>query len=236
MIYQIVQAAVNFEFNLKENHTLRYVHKETVGCMFDLCINKLNIHNGMRVGAICPKCRGILVQFGNLHEGLKAIEKILDYVRLISIGRSPQIIFNQVYIIKKYEVPSEIHNVFLYGVKPSLDELGFIGKIGNQQNNGDHFFNDIKNDIASSKLILALIDSRGPKYNLNTYIEYGMALGMGKDVFIICENKYILSLPSDLQGIQVIEYQANDYNGLSQNIINVLKDYSIPQFNKLGSK
>lgn len=236
LIYQMVQAAVNFEFNLRGNHILRYVHKETVGCMFDFCGKKLDIRNGMRVGAICPSCRGILIQFGNHQEALNAIEKILDYVRLISIGRSPQIIFNQVYIIKHYEVPSEIHNVFLYGVKPALDELGFIGKIGNQQNSGDLFFNDINNDIASSKLILALIDSRESVYNLNTYIEYGMALGMGKDVFIICENKYIPSLPSDLHGIQVIEYQANDYNRLSQNIINVLRDYSIPQFNKLASK
>lgn len=232
LIYQMAQAAVNFEFNLNESQVLRYAHETTVGCMFDFCGIKSEIRNGMRVGAICPKCRGILSQFGNHQEALSAIEKILDHVRLISIGRPPRIIFNQVYIIKHYEEPSDIHNAFKYGVEPALDKLGFIVRIGNRQNHGTHYFSDIINDISCSKLALALIDSRNAINNLNTYIEYGIARGMGKDVFLICENEYIQHLPSDLHGIQVIGYQAKDYTALSQSIVNTLNDYSICYISK----
>lgn len=232
LIYQIAQAAVNFEFNLNESQVLRYAHETTVGCMFDFCCTKSEIRNGMRVGAICPKCRGILSQFGNHQEALSAIEKILDHVRLISIGRPPHIIFDQVYIIKHYEEPSDIHNAFLYGVEEALKDLGLKIRIGNQQNHGTHYFYDIINDIACSKLALALIDSRNAINNLNTYIEYGIARGMGKDVFIICENEYIQYLPSDLHGIQVIGFQAKNYTALSQNVVNILKDYSIRYISK----
>lgn len=236
LIYQMAQSAVNFEFNLNENHVLRYVHETTVGCMFDFCGIKSEIRNGMRVGAICPNCRGILAQFGNHQEALSAIEKILDHVRLISIGRSPQITYNQVYIIKHYDEPSDIHNAFIYGVEPALEKLGLKVRIGNRQNHGNHYFYDIIDDIACSKLTLALIDNSDALNNLNTYIEYGIAVGMGKDVFVICENEYIPYLPSDLHGIQVIGFQAKDYTELSQNIVNTLKDYSIPIYTEVGSK
>ncbi len=236
LIYQMAQAAVNFEFNLNESHILRYVHKETVGCMFDFCGIKSEIRNGMRVGAICPNCRGILAQFGNHQEALSAIEKILDHVRLISIGRSPQIKYNQVYIIKHYDKPSDIHNAFIYCVEPALDKLGFKVKIGNRQNHGMHYFYDIINDIACSKLVLALIDSSDALNNLNSYLEYGIAIGMGKDVFVICEEEYIPHLPSDLHGIQVICFKTKNYEELCQNIVNTLKDYSIPICTEAGSK
>ena len=232
----MAQSAVNFEFNLNENHVLRYVHETTVGCMLDFCEIKSEIRNGMRVGAICPNCRGILAQFGNHQEALSAIEKILDHVRLISIGRSPQITYNQVYIIKHYDEPSDIHNAFIYGVEPALEKLGFEVKIGNRQNHGTHYFYDIIDDIACSKLALVLIDNSDALNNLNTYIEYGIAVGMGKDVFVICEEKYIPHLPSDMHGIQVISFQAKDYVGLGQNIENTLRDYSIPLYIEAGSK
>lgn len=227
LIYQMAQAAINFEFNLNERQVLRYVHETTVGCMFDFCGIKSEIRNGMRVGAICPKCRGILSQFGNHQEALSAIEKMLDHVRLISIGRPPRVIFNQVYIIKHYKEPSDIHNAFKYGVEPVLGKLGFIVRTDNRQNHGTHYFSDIIDDISCSKLVLSLIDGRNAINNLNTYIECGIARGMGKDVFIICENEYIQHLPSDLHGIQVIDFHTNDYAALSQRIVNALKDYSI---------
>lgn len=236
LIYQIAQAVVNFEFKLNENQVLRQVHETTVGCMFDFCGLKTEIRNGMRVGAICPNCRGILAQFGNHQDALSAIEKILDHVRLISIGRSPQINYNQVYIIKHYDEPSDIHNAFTYGVEPALIKLGFNANIGNRQNHGAHYFYDIIKDITCCKLALVLIDHSNNLNNLNSYLEYGIAVGMGKDVFIICEEEFIPQLPSDLHGIQVISFKAKDYAGLNHNIENTLRDYSIPLYVEAGSK
>ena len=64
LVYQIAQAAISFEGDLSEKMEMRMVHNYAEGCMFDLCMNKKDIHLGMIAGNICPKCRANLVRYG----------------------------------------------------------------------------------------------------------------------------------------------------------------------------
>ncbi len=223
LIYQIAQSAINFEANLAENQLLNFVHNNSEGCMFDFCAIKTDIRYGMRVGAICPTCKGILLQYGVNNDAICAIEKILDYVRLTSIGRAPKIDPNQVYIVKHYSTPSAIHNIFKCSVSKILNNFGFSALVGYQKMNEEHYFNSIINDISSSKMVVVLIDSTNPLFNQNAYIEYGLARGMNKDIIIICEKQFIDKLPTDLKGIKVVEYYENDFEGLEERLIISIK-------------
>ena len=225
LIYQIAQSAINFEANLAEKQVLNFVHNHSEGCMFDFCKNKTDIKYGMRVGAICPKCKSVLSQYKVHKDAINAIEKILDYVRLISIGRWPCFEPEQVYIVKHYDNPSAIHNAFIYGVQPALQQLGLRPLVGYQRIGGGHFFNSIIDDISSSKMVVVLIDSTNPLNNQNAYLEYGLAKGMNKDVLIVCESNFITNLPSDMNGMYFVEYDENDLDGLRNKLTDSIERF-----------
>ncbi len=74
-MYQIAQAAISFEGDLSEKMEMRMVHNYAEGCMFDLCMNKTDIHLGMIAGNICPKCRANLVRYGISEKARAVIRK-----------------------------------------------------------------------------------------------------------------------------------------------------------------
>src|SRR5208337_3583604 len=62
-------------------------HIETMGCLYDMCIMKLDISFKIRTADICQSCLDILKdKLGESH--LAAIIKMLEKIRLIAIGRS----------------------------------------------------------------------------------------------------------------------------------------------------
>lgn len=223
LIYQIAQSVVNFELNLSEINIMRFVHESPEGCMFDFCGQKSDIKYGMKTGAICPKCRADLSEFGLEKEAICDIEKILDYVRKISIGRATSIKPKQVYIVQHYQNYGGLNNALEYSIKPALECFDLLPFVGHQAFDGEHYFNKILNDISASKMVIVLIDCTDPLNNQNAYLEYGIAKGMGKDTFIICERDFIDELPSDLKGIQIIAYDKDNFPKLKEILINSLE-------------
>lgn len=223
LIYQIVQSAVSFELDLTELSELRLVHEPPVGCMFDFCEEKHSIKLGMKTGAICAKCRAALSEYGLKEETICDIEMILDYVRKISIGRSSPINPKQVYIVQHYQNHGSLNNALEYSVKPVLEHFNLKPLVGKQNFNGNHYFNRILSDMRASKLVIVLIDCTNQLNNQNTYLEYGLSKGMGKDTLIICERDFIDKLPSDLNGIQVIDYDKDNFPELKNSLIRSLE-------------
>lgn len=88
LIYQIAQATINFTADLSESMINRMVHDRPRGCMFDMCLYKEEIKLGMKVGIICPECKNILRGYGIDEKALYSVEKIIEYVRLQSVGFS----------------------------------------------------------------------------------------------------------------------------------------------------
>ena len=223
LIYQIAQSAVSFELDFTELSELRLVHEPPVGCIFDFCKEKHNIKLGMRTGAICTKCRADLLVFGLKNETICDIEKILDYVRKISIGRASPIKPKQVYIVQHYQNYGNLNNALEYSVKPALECFDLEPLVGKQNFDGEHYFNRILSDMSASKLVIVIIDYTDQLNNQNVYLEYGLAKGMGKDVLIICERGFIDKLPSDLNGIQVIGYDKDNFPDLKNSLIRSLE-------------
>ena len=88
LMYQIAQATINFVADLNEAMICRMAHNRPKGCMFDLCEYKEEIKLGMKVGIICPECKNILMGYGINEKALCSVEKIIEYVRLKSVGFS----------------------------------------------------------------------------------------------------------------------------------------------------
>ena len=66
---------------------------------------------------------------------------------------------------------------------------------------------ELRNDIFE----IVIVDSTDPINNQNVYLELGYAMGMGKDVLLICENAFLQFLPSDLNNWQTITFQRNNF-------------------------
>lgn len=123
LVYQIAQAVISFEGDLSEKMEMRMVHDYAEGCIFDLCMDKTDIHLGMIAGNICPKCRGNLLRYGISEKAIYSVERMLSYVRSEAIGKP--IVFDEdaAFIVMRFSQNDENDHAFLYGIRPALEKL-----------------------------------------------------------------------------------------------------------------
>lgn len=194
LVYQIAQAVISFEGDLSEKMEMRMVHDYAEGCMFDLCIDKTDIHLGMIAGNICPKCRANLVRYGISEKAIYSAERMLGYVRSEAIG------------------------------KPMLfdEDAAFVVMRFSQNDENDHAYllEKIEKNIEKSRFVIIKVDSN----NLNVYFELGVAMGLNKDVLLISEKDLVLHLPSDLKNWECLTYSEGNYDELKDKVIKFFSD------------
>lgn len=92
----------------------KYLHNAITGCLSDLCANKPDRAIKMRSGYICSSCKSRAAASGVSSIEIDAIQAILDRVRLLTLGRSPQTEFPPVdpegdsEFVRSAELPSEV--------------------------------------------------------------------------------------------------------------------------------
>lgn len=123
LVYQIAQAVISFEGDLSEKMEMRMVHDYAEGCMFDLCIDKTDIHLGMIAGNICPKCRANLVRYGISEKAIYSAERMLGYVRSEAIGKPMLFDEDTAFVVMRFSQNDENDHDYLYGIKPALEKL-----------------------------------------------------------------------------------------------------------------
>ncbi|MDM0053740.1 hypothetical protein [Variovorax sp. J22R115] len=69
---------------------MEVLHGELRGCLFDLCVQKPQRAFKMRSAYVCRRCTGQLAKAGISSVEIDAINSILDRVRHLVLGRSPQ--------------------------------------------------------------------------------------------------------------------------------------------------
>ena len=220
LMYQIVQASVNFEADLSENMEMRMLHDKAEGCMFDFCYDKVDIKLGMISGTICPQCRSVLVRYGIEERALKAAERILQYVRAESIGKPAIFNENEAFIIMRFSNNDENDHAYKYGIQPALKELNIKGIRADSTVISGQLLSKVRQSIEKCRFIIAKIDSN----NLNVYFELGLAMGLDKDVLLISEDKLILQLPTDLKNWECLTYPEGDYDELKRRIKKYYQD------------
>ena len=220
IMYQIAQATINFSANLRELLSLRMVHKEAEGCMFDFCEYKNEIKYGMRTGIICPKCKASLHQLGINNDVIYAAERMLQLVRTEAIGTPIRIKPNSAFIVMKYTTHDENDNSYRHGIKLALDELNIECVRADSIMNSAQLLRNVLLGIEQSPFVIVKVDTD----NLNVYFELGYAMGLNKTILLVCEESVVLNLPADIRGIICLTYKKGDYDGLKDTIKQYFKN------------
>ncbi len=217
LIYQMAQAALNFECDLNEKMEMRMVHDSSKGCMFDFCKNKLDIKLGLIAGNICPRCKAILMSYGIDKKALYAVERMLTVVRAEAIGNPMIFDENAAFVVMEFSANDENANAYEYGVKLALKELNIKCVRADNELLSGQLLEKIARNIDESRFIIAKVDS----CNLNVYFELGLAMGKQKDVLLISEKN--LQLPTDLKNWECLTYERGNYEELKNKIIDYYK-------------
>ncbi len=220
LVYQIAQAVISFEGDLSEKMEMRMVHDYAEGCIFDLCMDKTDIHLGMIAGNICPKCRGNLLRYGISEKAIYSVERMLSYVRSEAIGRP--IVFDEdaAFIVMRFSQNDENDHAFLYGIRPALEKLKIKCIRADNQITSGQLLEKIKKNIEKSRFVIIKVDSN----NLNVYFELGLAMGLNKDVLLISQEDLVLHLPTDLRNWECLTYSEGNYDQLKNKVIEFFAD------------
>lgn len=220
LVYQIAQAVISFEGDLSEKMEMRMVHDYAEGCIFDLCMDKTDIHLGMIAGNICPKCRGNLLRYGISEKAIYSVERMLSYVRSEAIGKP--IVFDEdaAFIVMRFSQNDENDHAYLYGIRPALEKLKIKCIRADNQITSGQLLEKIKKNIEKSRFVIIKVDSN----NLNVYFELGLAMGLSKDVLLISQEDLVLHLPTDLRNWECLTYSEGNYDQLKNKVIKFFAD------------
>ena len=220
LVYQIAQAVISFEGDLSEKMEMRMVHDYAEGCIFDLCMDKTDIHLGMIAGNICPKCRGNLLRYGISEKAIYSVERMLSYVRSEAIGKP--IVFDEdaAFIVMRFSQNDENDHAYLYGIRPALEKLKIKCIRADNQITSGQLLEKIKKNIEKSRFVIIKVDSN----NLNVYFELGLAMGLSKDVLWISQEDLVLHLPTDLRNWECLTYSEGNYDQLKNKVIKFFAD------------
>ena len=220
LVYQIAQAVISFEGDLSEKMEMRMVHDYAEGCIFDLCMDKTDIHLGMIAGNICPKCRGNLLRYGISEKAIYSVERMLSYVRSEAIGRPVVFDEDAAFIVMRFSQNDENDHAFLYGIRPALEKLKIKCIRADNQITSGQLLEKIKKNIEKSRFVIIKVDSN----NLNVYFELGLAMGLNKDVLLISQEDLVLHLPTDLRNWECLTYSEGNYDQLKNKVIKFFAD------------
>ena len=224
LIYQIVQACVQYASDLSEEMLLNLVHEPAVGCMFDLALHKPDLLYGMLAGNLCPICEGQLKTLGMAQEGIDAVRKILVLVRAEAIGQPIILYPRHAFVVMRFTHNDENDNAWRYGIKTGLEAVGFNPVRADDYVESRQLLEKISNLLNKSRLVVTKVDEK----NLNVYFELGLAMGLGKDVLLISESTLVLNLPSDLRNWECLTYDKGNYEQLKERVTSFLRQtYSL---------
>ncbi|MCM1114334.1 MAG: hypothetical protein NC397_02425 [Clostridium sp.] len=220
LIYQIAQSSLNFSADINEEMEMRMVHNHSEGCLFDFCQHKPDIKLGMISGSICSNCRGTFKRYGVDEAVINAVEQLISFVRLETIGKPMLINFNQAFIVMRFTENDENDHAYKYGIVPALNDLGIDYYRADNEILSQQILSQVINSIEKSRYVIIKVDTD----NLNVYFELGLAMGLGKEVLLISERGKISNLPTDLNNFECLTYYEGNYEELKRNIIQFFKD------------
>lgn len=223
--YQMIQAAVCFTAGLTEQMELRQVHEVATSCMFDLCETKPEIIAGMHAGCVCPQCRARLLEYGMDEDALVATDKMLDAVRSESLGRGVSSSALRCFVAMDFN-DRESLRVYEKSMEPALRSLGIKCVCLKNHSRAAQILDGIEKSIRDCQLFLAI----GNVANLNVYLEFGLAKGMGKTVNLIVDQSTLKSHrlpPTDLRNWNCITYNKGNYATLARNVREAFKQYVV---------
>ena len=219
VIYEVAMALINFSADLSEEMSLDMVHEPSVGCIYDLCLNKSDIKLGMVAGNVCPNCIGRLRAYGTDEQAIDSVIRITSLVRAEALGNPITLDPEAAFIVMRFTKNDENDNAWLYGIKPGVEACGLRPLRADDNAEAGHLLEKIGQHIRRSRLVIVKVDED----NLNVFFELGLAMGLDKDVLLISESSLVLNVPSDLKGWECLTYERGNYKLLADNVEKFLR-------------
>jgi hypothetical protein len=191
--------------NISENEAQS--HNETRGCLLDLCASKPDMRWKLKVGYVCSKHRAIFTRFGGDEPALEAIERVLDEVRRIALGRrsdahlSGQDVFVS-YASEDSEVATELRD--------GLEREGIsCFMAGRDLGAGGLWEDDVRAAAQSSRALLLLL-TPSSKNSSWVQIEAGAAWVLEKPIIPALSYVRAEELPEPIRKHQCFEAKSSE--------------------------
>ena len=207
---EVALSALCFSANLTDNDIDNLSREPSVGCVFDFCGDKAEVRFGLTAGYIHPETEANLRRYGINQDALNAVARILDLIRLESIGKPKQIDAAEAFVVMKFTKNDENAAAYAQGIKPALEAFGLAPKRADEDPRMQILSKKVMEHIDQSRLIVIKVDNP----NLNVFFELGYAVGREKEILLICDEGQFSAVPSDLKGWELLTYPVRDYETL----------------------
>ncbi len=134
----------------------RMAHQNPIGCLFDFCIDKREVKFKLVGGHLCGSCADTLIRHKANSDDVFAIRKMLDAMRLDSIGRAPQVDLNKVFVAMRFTANDENDNAYQYGVVPAFESRGLSIDRADSKPSSDFLIKKIFTMIDESWAVIVL--------------------------------------------------------------------------------
>jgi|GEM_PF-4695867 len=198
---------------LRKTKRSKFFHEKTKSCLFDSCISNKNHMIAGLWGRICYDCtvklKSLSVNRSIIEDSLKIIQNCWKYNfeindNLMKIRPNPhlldskdyKVIPNQIFVALSWKL---IDNVYI-DLKESLKQFDY-NVVNAEDKLGQIVFKDIWQLMNQSELVIVDFTDQRP----NVYLEFGMALVLGKPLIVLVQDKK--DLPSDVPGIRWLKYE-----------------------------
>ena len=198
--------------DLTDQIMLSMAHNESIGCLFDFCRQKSDVRFKIIGGHICGICSGKLREYGLQRENESVVSRLLDSMRLDSIGRAKKIKVDNVFVAMQFSENDENANSFIHGVMPAFKNKKFEVTRADSIAGDDNLVEKIFKMIDEAWAVVVMCCN----FNLNVFFEYGYAVGQNKPIFVVVPQSKINEIPTDIKGFEHIVYKDGNFQQLEK--------------------
>ncbi len=240
ILYQMASAMINFAVGLDDEAGFlheRSDDEELYGCLFDWWEDQVDLARCMVAGYICPHCKGYLRKQLVPDSVVAGIEKILNHTRAVAIAR-PTRVPRQVFVGHGHS--GEWKQLARMLKKEGLDVVEFNSAPIAGQTNHDRLMHML--DRACFAFLVATAEDALSEGRVqprpNVIHEMGLfqgRIGFKRTIVLLeasAESK--VELPSNLDGVGYIKFEAGKLDRQRSEILRVLEREGVLRTARLG--
>ena len=209
----LIKEIMAYSLQFSRNSTSKtMLHKETKGCIFDFCYRKIDIKASLW-GSICSECSMKLKNWGITRtiqeESIDIIQKSISYnfkvkEDFVNIRPNFHLLDSKSYDIKPRQIfvviAFDLLDTVYVDMKETLEKDRYNVTNG-ESRLGQMIIKDIWKLMNESELVIVDFSLGRP----NVYLEFGMALVLGKPIVVLTQDES--ELPSDVRGMRYLKYK-----------------------------
>ena len=154
---EMVLATICLCANVTDEDIDRISRDPSIGCLFDFCNDKSDVRFGLVAGYLSLPTKSAL-RHRVTQPVIDAAEKILELIRLYSIGKPFITDSSEAFVVMKFSERDENANAYEHGIRPALTEFGLIPKRADQDPRMKILSQKVLEHIDKCRLVVIKVD------------------------------------------------------------------------------